>query len=287
MKEPDMNRRFSMPHVLALALAAALSAAPARAQDPAPARPAPDAGKDPARNEVYAFGGISIVNASTSTQTTIDLPAIPGFPGWPGNGSPAIQVGTETTLGNSALFGLRYAFYLRKQLAVEADAAVAPSHDLQGSVDLCGSSACYGRGDFAGAGTGHSFDTAMDAVFGGRTGSKFRGMEGMRAGEGRFGGRYGYGGRSVTAWHYGAGLTYDLLGGDVRPFVLVGAGGVTYDGAQSAKTDFVLRFGAGLKAYFGRIGARVDAVDYLVFDNFLTGHDEHDVHLTGGAFVRF
>jgi hypothetical protein len=31
----------------------------------------------------------------------------------------------------------------------------------------------------------------------------------------------------------------------------------------------------------------VDAVDHLVFSNFLTGRDEHDVHLTGGAFVRF
>jgi hypothetical protein len=287
MKELDMNCRRSIPPVLALALAVAFAAAPARAQDPALARPAPDAGKDPARNEVYVFGGISIVNAGTSTQTTIDLPAIPGFPGWPGNGSQGIQVGTETKLGNSALLGLRYAFYLRKQLALEVDAAVAPSHDLQGSVDLCGSSVCYGRGDYAGAGMGRSFDTAMDSLFGGRTGSQFRGMEGMRAGEGRFGGRYGYGGQSVTAWHYGAGLTYDLLGGDVRPFVIVGAGGVTYDGARSAKTDFVLRFGAGLKAYFGRVGARVDAVDYLVFDNFLTGQDEHDVHFTGGAFVRF
>ena len=91
----------------------------------------------------------------------------------------------------------------------------------------------------------------------------------------------------MTAWHYGAGLTYDILGGDVRPFVTLGAGGVSYDGAPEAKTDFVLRFGAGLKVYFGRVGARVDAVDYLVFDNFLTGQDEHDVHITGGAFVRF
>jgi hypothetical protein len=273
-----MKRRDLISPVLALALALAFAPAPARAED---------AGKDPARNEVYAFGGISIVNASNSRQITIDLPAIPGFPGWPGNGSPDFQVGTETTLGNSALVGLRYSFYLRKQLALEADAAVAPSHDLQGSVNLCGSSGCYGRGDYAGAGTGRSFDTAMDSFLGSPMGAQFRGMGGMHAGEGHSEGRYGFGGRSVTAWHYGAGVTYDILGGDVRPFVIVGAGGVTYDGAQNAKTDFVLRFGAGLKAYFGRVGARVDAVDYLVFDNFLTGQDEHDVHITGGAFVRF
>jgi hypothetical protein len=115
-------------------------------------------------------------------------------------------------------------------------------------------------------------------------------MEGMRAGMGRHGGfgdGFGYGGRDVTAWHYGGNLAYDFLGGDVRPFVLVGAGGVSYDGAATSKTDFTARFGGGVKAYFGRLGARVDAIDYVVFDNFLSGKTEHDVHLTGGAFVRF
>ena len=255
-----MKRRDWVPAVLAVAVAVA--AAPARAED---------AGLDPARNEVSIFGGISIIDARRSQRTTISLPAIPGFPGWPGSDPGDIQVGTETELGNSALVGFRYAFYLRKQLALEADVAVAPSHDLRSSVDLCGSSGCYGRGGYAGAGVGRTF----------------RGMEGMHGGEGRFDGHDGFGGRSVTAWHYGAGLTYDFLGGDVRPFVIVGAGGVTYDSAPRTRTDFVLRFGAGLKVYFGRLGARVDAVDHLVFDNFLTGRDEHDVHVTGGAFVRF
>ena len=226
-----MKRRCWVP---VLAVVVALAAAPARTED---------AGLDPARNEASVFGGISIIDARRSQRTTIPLPAIPGFPGWPGRDPGGIQVGTETKLGNSGLVGLRYAFYLRKQLALEADVAVAPSHDLRSSVDLCGSSGCYGRGDDGEA------------------------VPGMHAGEGRREGRYGFGGRNVTAWHYGAGLTYD--------------------GAPETRTDFVLRFGAGLKVYFGRLGARVDAVDHLVFDNFLTGRDEHDVHLTGGAFVRF
>jgi hypothetical protein len=273
-----MKRCYLM---LSILVVVAFAAAPARAED---------AGLDPARNEVFVFGGISILNARSSQQTTISLPAIPalpGFPAWPGRGPTDIQLGTETTLGNSALVGLRYAFYLRKQLALEADAAVAPSHDLRSSVDVCGSSACYGRGDYAAAGAVQPFDSAMNAFFGGPVGRQFRGMEGMHAGQGHLDGGHGFGGRSVTAWHYGAGLTYDILGGDVRPFVIVGAGGVTYDGATTTTTDFVLRFGAGLKAYFGRFGARVDAVDHLVFNNFLTGRDEHDVHVTGGAFVRF
>lgn len=277
-----MKRHRLIPPALVVAVACA--AAPARADD---------AGLDPARNEVSVFGGISVLDARSSQQATIMLPAIPGLPGfpgvpgWPGSAAQDIQVGTETRLGNSALIGLRYAFYLRKQFALEADVAVAPSHDLRTSVDVCGSSACYGRGDYARAGAVQPFDSAMDAFFGGPVGGQFRGMEGMHGGQGRFDGGYGFGGRSVTAWHYGAGLTYDILGGDVRPFVALGAGGVSYDGTPGTRTDFVLRFGAGLKVYFGRLGARVDAVDYLVFDNFLTGRDEHDVHITGGGFVRF
>jgi len=277
----------SHPLIPLVAIAAALAAAPARADD---------ASLDPARNEVSVYGGISIVSARSSQQATVTLPAIPGFPGvpgWPATPPQSVLVNTETKLGDSALIGLRYAFYLRKQLAIEADASVAPSHDLRSSVDVCGSSGsaassrCYGRADYATAGTAQPFDTAMDAFFGGPMGGSFRGMPGMHGGEGRYDGGYGFGGHSVTAWHYGAGLTYDILGGDVRPFVALGGGGVSYNGAPGTKTDFALRFGAGLKVYFGRLGARVDAVDYLVFNNFLTGKDEHDVHVTGGAFVRF
>ena len=93
--------------------------------------------------------------------------------------------------------------------------------------------------------------------------------------------------RSVTAWHYGGGLTYDITGGDVRPFVIFGAGGVSYSGAGESSTDFALRFGAGLKIYFGRMGARVDVVDHLVTDHFLSGEAEHDIHATAGFLVRF
>jgi hypothetical protein len=277
-----MTRR-STPSVLAVAVA--LAAATAEADD---------TGKDPARNEISVFGGISILDARSSQQTTVTLPAIPGlpalpgFPGYPGSGPRDVQVGTETKLGNGAILGLRYAFYLRKQLALEVDGTVAPSQDLRSSVTLCGTAAtCVGRGDYDRVGTVQAYDAAMNSFFAGPMGGRFPGMDGMHAGEGRFHGHFGYGGRSVTAWHYGAGVNYDIRGGDVRPFVTVGAGGVSYEGAPGAKTDFVLRFGGGVKVYFGRLGARVDAVDHLVFDNFLSGHDEHDVHITGGAFVRF
>jgi hypothetical protein len=163
-KGARMMSRQLIPSLAAAAFA--MATVPARADD---------ARLDPARNEVAVFGGISILDARTSQQATFTWPAIPGLPGFPGGATGDVHVNTETRLGNSALIGFRYAFYLRKQLALEADVAVAPSQDLRSSVDLCGSSGCFGRGD------------------------------------------YGFGGHSVTAWHYGAGLTYDILGKDVRP----------------------------------------------------------------------
>ena len=73
----------------------------------------------------------------------------------------------------------------------------------------------------------------------------------------------------------------------MRPVVIFGAGGVSYSGARESSTDFALRFGAGLKVLFGRVGARVDVVDHLVTDHFLTGEAEHDIHATAGFLVRF
>jgi len=77
--------------------------------------------------------------------------------------------------------------------------------------------------------------------------------------------------------------TETSLGGSA----LFGAGGVSYSGAHESSTAFALRFGAGLKVLFGRVGGRVDVVDHLVTDHFLTGKAEHDIHATAGFLVRF
>ena len=73
----------------------------------------------------------------------------------------------------------------------------------------------------------------------------------------------------------------------MRPFLLLGAGGVSYSGAIEGGTDFVLRFGGGLKAWFGRVGLRLDVADHLVVDHALSGETENDVHATAGVSVRF
>lgn len=255
---------------LAVLALVTLAAAPALAQT----TPAPD------KNELVVFGGASILDASTSSKRSIGLPELPGWPGGPGFPFPgigSIDVQTGTSLGSSALFGARYTRYVKDRLAVEADFAVAPTHSLEIDGDVCVSGQCYGRQDFDRAGMGGPFMQAM-----GRFGGPMR----PRGGQEYFLNDWRPG-RDVTAWHYGAGLAYDITGGDVRPVVILGAGGVSYSGLGDSQTDFVMRFGAGLKVLFGRVGARVDVVDHLVIDHTLSGDAEHDVHATAGLLVRF
>lgn len=226
---------------------------------------------DPAEmpNQIVVFGGVSILDASRSSTSswTPDLPGFPGFPGFPDfpgfpggfrpGRFPDIEIRTGTSLGDSAVFGARYSRYVKDRLAVEADVSVGPGHDLRTDGELCVGGRCFGGGDF-----------------GGRLGIPGGDLDRRR-------------GQSVTAWQYGAGLAYDITGGDVRPVVIFGAGGASWSGAGRSETDFELRFGAGLKILFGRIGARVDVIDHLVLDHFLSGRSEHNVQVTGGFLVGF
>jgi len=231
---------------------ALLAAAPALAADGPSAEP---------KNEIVVFGGASILDATRNEDTTVGIPAWIGDR-WPG--FPDIQVRTETSLGGSALFGARYSRYVKGRLAVEADFSVAPTHDFQVGGALCLDGRCYGRAEGG----------RVRGPWGQGPGWEDSDFEDLRS-------------RNLTAWHYGGGLAYDITGGDVRPVVIFGAGGVSYSGVGESSTDFALRFGAGLKVLFGRVGGRVDVVDHLVTDHFLTGKAEHDIHATAGFLVRF
>jgi opacity protein-like surface antigen len=238
--------------LLALAAVAAL-AGPAAAAD-APAPPT-------TRNEIVVFGGISLLDADGNGRT-LTLPAGGDVPNALGFGGrfrlplplPPVSLTTRSGVGSSGLFGARYSRAIKDRLGLEADLAVAPAHSLETRGSGCVGDLCFESGRAA----------RIDG------------------GVGR-----GFGDREVTAWQYGAGLAYEITQGDVQPLVILGAGAVTWNGAQGAGTDFELRFGAGLKVYFGRVGARVDIVDHLVLDQFLTGRTEHDVHATAGLLVGF
>lgn len=91
----------------------------------------------------------------------------------------------------------------------------------------------------------------------------------------------------VTAYHYGLGFAYELARGEVRPFLSAGLGAVTYDIPHAAKTDLAFEVGAGARLGFGeRVGARLEVVDRIVPDHFLSGDTEHDVHVRAGVVFR-
>jgi len=243
----------SRPTLILAAVLVALSlVSVVRADEPA----------DDAKNEIVVFGGISLLDANRSSTARFggrgfQVPALRGFGRFGGANLelPTISFEAETSLGSSAIFGARYSRLIKDRLAVEADLQIAPTHALELRGGACVAGFCVD-------GSG-------------------------RPGSDRAGRAPSLGDRNVIAWHYGAGLAYEITGGDVRPFVLLGAGASSWDGARAAETDFALRFGAGLKILFGRVGARVDVVDHLLLDHFLSGETEHDVHVTGGLLVRF
>jgi hypothetical protein len=91
----------------------------------------------------------------------------------------------------------------------------------------------------------------------------------------------------VTAYHYGLGFAYELTRGEVRPFVSVGAGAVTYDVPGGGGTSFAFEFGAGARLSFGeRVGGRIEVADRVIPDHFLSGATEHDVQVRAGAVFR-
>jgi hypothetical protein len=223
------------------------------------------------KNQIVVFGGMSILDTSEDRTFSFPLPldggrGVPVWPGglgrlgWPGPGRDlTLNARTRTSLGNSVLFGVRYSRYLKKRLAVEADLAVGPSHDLETDGELCLADRCLGGGELSRIPV--IWPPEIDFP---------RGT-----------------GRRITGWRYGGGLAYDIVGGDVRPVLVFGAGGVSWSGSGRSETDFELRFGAGLKILFGRVGARVDVIDHLVLDHFLSGKSEHDIHVTAGLLVGF
>jgi len=257
---PDTSGLFARtsrsPFLPALAALAALAGSAAAADTPAPPTN---------RNEIVVFGGVSLLDANGDGQTLafpVDGAPGPGMLGFGGRFRlplpvplPPVSLTTRSGIGQSGLFGARYSRAIKDRLDLEADLSVAPGHSLETRGSGCAGDLCFDAG---------------------------------RAARGRDGRAFaGFGDNDVTAWQYGAGLAYEITQGDVQPIVTFGAGGVTWDGARGAGTDFELRFGAGLKMYFGRVGARVDVIDHLVLDQFLTGKTEHDVHATAGLLVGF
>jgi len=91
----------------------------------------------------------------------------------------------------------------------------------------------------------------------------------------------------AVAYHYGANVGIDLTRGTLRPSVVAGLGAVTYDSEVRRDTAFALRVGAALVAETGRLAIRLELLDVITADHFVTGQAEHDVHVRVGLGVRW
>jgi len=200
------------------------------------------------RNELTVFGGVSLANLrDVSTDPARILLA-------PRPASPILpSIERTATLGGSADFGARYGRRLSDTLTVEGDFAVAPGHDLEERF----ASGC-----------------PPDALCIAGPGVRLFVPDVLRVDR-------------LVAYHYGGGVRLALLDGAVRPSVTGGLGGVTFTGSRLTDTRLAFRLGAGVETEVDSLTARLEVVDVIVADHFVTGRTEHDVHVRIGIGVRW
>ena len=211
--------------------------------------PAPDH-----RYEVTFLVGASVLETASAGPRPFRVDAVLPFDSFL---PPAIRRVLPTSfeqrsrMGGSMLLGFEASRRLGRRAWVETSFLVAPGHTL--------------REDF-------SFDCRADVC--------------ALAGLGSFRDALGTEDR-VVAYHYGVGFAYELTRGEVRPFLSVGVGGVTFDVSGRGETDFAFDVGAGARLGFGeRVGARVEVADRIVLDHFLGGGTEHDLQVKAGLTFR-
>jgi len=200
------------------------------------------------RNELTVFGGVSLTDLSSTSR---DGP--PFLLAAPFELSILPTIERSATLGGSAEFGVRYGRRLSDALTVEGDFSVAPGHDLEERIG-------FGCPPELLCITQPAILVVVPDIL--RT-------------------------DQLVAYHYGGGVRLALTRGSVRPSVVGGLGAVTYDGSRIRETRLAVRVGAGIEATVNSLSTRLEVLDVIVADHFVTGRAEHDVHVRVGVGVRW
>jgi hypothetical protein len=223
------------------------------------------------RFELTAFGGVSLLDAAADRVLPIYcwLPPLPpdgpvpfdarvpngsssSVPVPPGFTVPCPQMNLRQAIGASFLHGTALSYRVTTRASIEAVFSVAPSHDIEASFGP------YGPSDLE---------------------------------------------WSVVAYHIDLAVRYELTTGDTRPFVSFGFGRIEYGGDAEERLGFgishdrdfpadrggewALNVGAGVSLKLAeRLRGRVEVVDHILTDHFITGEAEHDVHVRMGVSVR-
>lgn len=221
------------------------------------AAPIAVAGGEGGRTEITLLLGASLQEPSMTRR-------FPDFYYLRGGPTPLSGFEERTSLGGSVLQGFKVGRALGDRVVLEAGFSIAPTHERRIESDFPGSHCpecvvAYDGTTSVATSDGHLIPFPVPGLLEER----------------------------VVAYGYDAGMTFDLATGAVRPYVLLGAGGVTYDAStEPTQTDFRLSLGGGLRLGSGSVRARVEVVDALTPDHFLTGDTEHDVQVRFGVSVR-
>jgi hypothetical protein len=201
----------------------------------------------PTPNDLTVFAGVSLATPESNDPDRSPILGRPGFGFVPG---PFLKF---ASLDGSAEFGVRYSRRLADRLSFGGDFSIAPTHEL---IETTGFGCPPARFCIA---------DLEPEIFAPEIERKAR----------------------VVAYHYGGNVGIDLTEGTLRPEVIAGVGGVTYDVDRRRHTEFALRVGAALVAETGRLTTRLELLDVITPDHFVTGQAEHDVHVRVGLGVRW
>lgn len=203
------------------------------------------------RNELTVLAGVSLTSPEESNP--VDPRVLQT--GGPLTAIFPFVIRTSVALDSSAEFGARYGRYLTDSLSVSADFSIAPAHKLTERLE-------FGCPDLRlcilALPPPNTTLLAPDEIT-----------------------------TRVVAYHYGGNVNFDLLKGNLRPTIIAGLGAVTYDLDTRKETQFALRVGGGLRADTGPFVIRVELVDVIMTDHFVTKDSEHDLHVRVGFGVKW
>ena len=201
------------------------------------------------RNELSVFGGVSLSDVRLESRGGV-VTLLPAFPELIVRLPPRDG---SVSVDGSAEFGVRYGRRVTNTVTVEADFSVAPSHQLNERI-------------------GFGCPPPLLCIAG--AGIQLFAPDILRT-------------TDLVAYHYGGSVRLDLTRGTVRPSVIGGLGGVTYDANNLRASNLAIRVGGAVTASMGSTTARIEVIDVIVADHFATGRAEHDPHVRVGLGVRW
>ena len=213
------------------------------------------------RSELTVFAGASLGSPSTND---VDLSVPVPLDRIRGAIAPTIYpvpLTVSAELGGSPEFGVRYDWYLTEIVSIGGDFSIAPSHELSTRIRF---------------GCPPGRPCIADEIPGLLLSDQATGT-------------------NIVAYHYGGNVGIDLMRGTLRPTIIAGVGAVSYDGARPVSfdgtrnrdTEFAFRIGGAFKADAGPVVIRLEGIDVITPDHFVSGKAEHDLHVRVGVGVKW